>query len=231
MSDVKTIRFFVQKEVLDAGVKIVFPVIEGMDNTSVSEEWMNRRKERIQDLLKRYELFDVHEDPVLEGFNILHDRTGVKRRKNIPASENLIRLLKKNHDVFFINQAVDIYNMISMESKLALGAHDIDNIDGNVTLRFTDGSERFVPIGQNEPALVNAHEYSYCDDGNEILCRLEIRQVEKTKVTEKTRNVFYIVQGNDAVSDEYVIQTARNIIDETVKYCGGKGRIIIPEVI
>lgn len=98
MSDVKTIRFFVQKEVLDAGVKIVFPVIEGMDNPSVCEEWMNRRKERIQDLLKRYELFDVHEDPVLEGFNILHDRTGVKRRKNIPASENLIRLLKKNHD-------------------------------------------------------------------------------------------------------------------------------------
>ena len=231
MSDVKTIRFFVEKAVLDAGVKIVFPVIEGMDNTSVSPEWMEKRNALIRQLLSRYEMLDVHEDPVLEGFNVLHDLTGVKRRKNIPASENLIRLLKKNHNVFFINQAVDIYNIISMDSKLALGAHDIDHIDGNVTLRFTDGSEKFIPIGQSEPTLVNAHEYSYCDDNNEILCRLEIRQVEKTKVTENTKNVFYIVQGNQAVSDEYVIETAQKIIDETVKYCGGSGRIIIPEVI
>ena len=26
-------------------------------------------------------------------------------------------------------------------------------MDGNVTLRFTDGTERFVPIGQREPVL------------------------------------------------------------------------------
>ena len=92
MSDVKTIRFFVEKAVLDAGVKIVFPVIEGMDNTSVSPEWMEKRNALIRQQLSRYEALDVHEDPVLEGFNILHDLTGVKRRKNIPASENLIRL-------------------------------------------------------------------------------------------------------------------------------------------
>ena len=161
----------------------------------------------------------------------IHDRAGVKRRKNIPAGENLIRLLNKHGDVFFINQAVDIYNIISMESKLALGAHDIDHVDGNVTLRFTDGTERFVPIGQVEPVPNNPHEYSYCDDANDVLCRLEIRQVEKTKVDEHTKNVFYIVQGNEAVNDELLLETAQRIVDETVKYCGGRGRIIIPEII
>ena len=79
-----------------------------------------------------------------------------------------------------------------MESKLALGAHDIDQVDGNVTLRFTDGTERFVPIGQSEAVPNNPHEYSYCDDANDVLCRLEIRQVEKTKVDEHTKNVFYM---------------------------------------
>ena len=231
MSNVNEIGFAVEKSVLDIGVKIVFAVIEGMDNTITSPEWMEKRKEIIARLLEDYKDMDYHADPILEGFHILHDRAGVKRRKNIPASENLIRLLNKHGDVFFINQAVDIYNIISMESKLALGAHDIDQVDGNVTLRFTDGTERFVPIGQSEAVPNNPHEYSYCDDANEVLCRLEIRQVEKTKVDEQTKNVFYIVQGNEATDNDLLLATARKIINETVKYCSGKGRIVIPEIL
>lgn len=231
MSSVNEIRFTVEQAVKDIGVKIVFPVIEGIDNTRTSPEWMERRKEIIDSLINEYKDIDYHADPILEGFHILHDRSGVKRRKNIPASENLIRLLNKHGDVFFINQAVDIYNIISMESKLSLGAHDIDRVDGNVTLRFTNGTELFIPIGQEEPITVNAHEYSYCDDANEILCRMEIRQVEKTKVNASSRNIFYIVQGNEATDDVLLLKTAKKIIDETVKYCGGKGKIIVPEVV
>ena len=230
MSNVNEIQFAVEKSVLDIGVKIVFSVIEGIDNTLISQEWMVKRKEIIAHLLDEYKDIDYHADTILEGFHILHDRAGVKRRKNIPASENLIRLLNKHGDVFFINQAVDIYNIISMESKLALGAHDIDHVDGNVTLRFTDGTERFVPIGQSEPVQNNPHEYSYCDDANEVLCRLEIRQVEKTKVDEQTKNVFYIVQGNEATDNDLLLTTAWKIVDETIRYCGGKGRIIVPQV-
>ena len=223
-------NFYVEQAVLDAGVKIIFAAVYSIDNHGEDPEWAAYRDQRLQELYDAYEELDIHSDPILEGFNILHDKTGVKRRKNIPASENLIKLLKKNHGMFYINQAVDIYNLISLESKLALGAHNIDRVDGNVTLRFTDGSERFVPIGQTEPIPVAAHEYSYCDDANEVLCRLEIRQVEKTKVDETAHNVFYIVQGNESTPDKLLYDTAQRIIDLTIKYCGGSGEIIIPTV-
>jgi len=48
---------------------------------------------------------------------------------------------------------------------------------------------------------------------------------------ETARNVFYIVQGNDATSDELLHQTAQKIIDLTTQYCGGVGEIIIPTVV
>ena len=131
----------------------------------------------------------------------------------------------------FINKAVDIYNVISLESKLALGAHNIDKVDGDVTLRFTDGTEKYIPLGKYEPVKVNPHEYCYCDDANEVLCRLEIRQVNKTLVDENTTNIFYIVQGNKATSDTLLNQTARKIINTTTRYCGGTGQIIIPDVV
>lgn len=224
-------EFRVEQAVLDAGVKIIFAAVYGIDNHGESPEWAAYRDSRLNELYAQYADLDIHSDPILEGFNVLHDKTGVKRRKNIPASENLIKLLKKNQGMFFINQAVDIYNLISLESKLALGAHNIDHVDGNVTLRFTDGSERFVPIGQSEPIPVAAHEYSYCDDANEVLCRLEIRQVEKTKVDEAARNVFYIVQGNEATPDSLLYTTAQRILDLTNRYCGGRSEIIVPTVI
>ena len=224
-------EFKVEKAVLDAGVKIVFVVIQGLDNSKESYEWLAHREVLLNDLLERYKDVDVHQDPILEGFNLLHDHTGVKRRKNIPASENLIKLLQKHGSLTYINKVVDIYNLISLDSKLALGAHNIDRVSGNVTLRFTDGTERFVPLGQTEPVAINPHEYSYIDDSNEVLCRLEIRQVQKTLVDETARNVFYIVQGNDATSDELLHQTAQKIIDLTTQYCGGVGEIIIPTVV
>ncbi len=224
-------QFFVQQEVLDAGVKIVFAVAEGIDNHENSMEWRKYRDQRIAALYEAYQGLDVHTDPILEGYNILHDKTGVKRRKNIPASENLIKLLLKHQGMFYINQAVDIYNLLSLESKLALGAHNIDRVDGNVTLRFTDGTERFQPIGQPTPISVHPHEYSYCDDANEVLCRLEIRQVEKTKVDEEARNIFYIIQGNEATDDALLVETAQRIIDTTTRYCGGSGRVIIPTAV
>ncbi|MCO6024920.1 phenylalanine--tRNA ligase beta subunit-related protein [Prevotella cerevisiae] len=224
-------EFKVEKKVLDAGVKILFVVIEGLDNSQDSQEWLSYRKNKIAELYQKYGGIDVHADPILEGFNILHDKTGVRRRKNIPASENLIKLLEKHSNLLYINKVVDIYNLISLESELALGAHNIDHVDGNVTLRFTRGDEKYIPLGQTEPQPVKPHEYSYIDDSNEILCRLEIRQVEKTLVDKSTTNVFYIVQGNEATPDSLVKQTAQQIIDTTVKFCGGKGKIIVPEVI
>ena len=224
-------NFKVEKAVLDSGVKIVFAVIEGIDNHGRSETWLEYRTERIRELYEQYKGMNVHSDPILEGFNILHDNVGVKRRKNIPASENLIRILVKRGDISYINQAVDIYNLISLESKLALGAHNIASVDGDVTLRFTDGTERYVPLGQTAPAPIAPHEYCYCDDSNEVLCRLEIKQVNKTAVDENAVNIFYIIQGNEAAPGELLDNTARRIIETTVKYCGGCGRIVVPEII
>lgn len=225
-------NFYVKKDVLDSGVKILFAIIRGMNNKSVSDEWLSYRNDILKNLFEEYKDLNPKEDLVLEGFNILHDNTGVKRRKNIPSSENLIKLFKKNNgEIHFINQIVDIYNLLSLKSKLSLGAHDLSKVEGNVTLRFTDGTEKFDAIGSTEAVVANPHEYSYIDDSNEVLCRLEIRQVKKTAVNENTTDVFFIVEGNEFTSDDYVYDVTNELILLVTKYCGGKGEIIKPKVI
>lgn len=224
-------EFYVEQKVLDLGVKIIGVEIDGIDNKTISDEYLQWRKDEAGVLLEKYKDFDVKQDEVLEAFYTLHEKVNVPRRKNIPASENLIKLLIKKQGLFEINKAVDIYNIISMESKLALGAHDIDKLSGNITLRLTDGTEKFRPLGSEEDKPVKPGEYSYIDDNNEILCWLEIRQVEKDKVTEDSKNIFYIVQGNEKTSDDLLYETADRIVDTTVRFCNGNGKILIPQII
>lgn len=218
-------EYQIARDVAEIGVKVIFASIKGVDNTGRNPEWETERKARLNNLCKRYEGLDVHGDSVLEGYHILHDRAGVKRRKNIPSSENLIKMLLKHQDMPFINQVVDIYNVISMESRLCVAAHNLDKIEGNLTVRFSDGTETYLPLGAAQPVPMQPHEYCYCDDANEVLCRLEIRQVEKTKVDENVTNILYIIEGNEATDDNFLLEVMQEIVDTTTKYCGGVGEI------
>ena len=218
-------KFFVSKKVLDTGVKIRFVRISNVRN--IENDLVNNYiKTKSAKLLELYKDFNVDSDPILKGFNEIHERAGISKRKNVPAGENLIRNLITNNNYKNINPLVDIYNLLSIESKLCLGAHDIANVDGDVYLRFHNGDEIYNPLGDMSSSKVKLSEYSYIDSSNEILCRLEVRQVKKTMVKENTTDVFYIVEGNLNTPDDYLIKYCNIIIEETTKYLGGNGEII-----
>lgn len=218
--------FNVDERVLDLGLKIKAVVMEDIDNESKNEEYEIWRKEKIEELIKKYKDYSIKDDDVIEAFYQLHEKVSVPRRKNLPASENLIRLLVKREDLVNINKAVDIYNILSIESKLCLGAHDIDKVSGKVTLKITDGSESFLPLGNDEPKPIKPGEYSFVDDDNDVICWLDIRQVDKTKVTSDSKNILYLIIGNTETTYEELELVCNQIITLTTKYCGGKGKII-----
>ncbi len=219
-------KFIVDEKVLALGVKIKAVIIEGINNKEISEEYEAWRKEKVASLIEKYKDYDIKSDPVIEGFYELHQEVGVPRRKNLPASENLIRLLTKREELISINKTVDIYNILSIESKLCLGAHDIDKVDGNVTLKITDGTEKFLPLGSEELKPVKAGEYSFVDDNNDVVCWLDIRQVDKTKVTEDSKNVLYLIIGNKETKDEELEKVTNDLISLTTKFASGKATIV-----
>ena len=219
-------KFIVEDDVKNLGVKILALKIEGIDNKSDNIDFETWRKDKVKELITKYKDYDIKNDKVIEGFYQLHQKVGVPRRKNLPASENLIKLLTKREELVHINNAVDIYNIVSIDSKLCLGAHDIDKISGNVHLKITDGTENFIPLGSEEKKVVGNGEYSFVDDDNDVICWLDIRQVDKTKVTEESKNVLYFIIGNEENSYEDLKKAANEIIDFTIKFCGGKSTIL-----
>jgi DNA/RNA-binding domain of Phe-tRNA-synthetase-like protein len=219
-------KFTVDEKVTNLGLKIKAVIIENINNLDANEEFDIWRQEKINKLIAKYKDYDIKNDKVIEDFYRLHQEVGVPRRKNLPASENLIKLLIKRSDLVSINKAVDIYNIISIESKLCLGAHDIDKISGNVTLKITDGTENYIPLGSEEQKKVSVGEYSFVDSDNDVICWLDIRQVDKTKVDNNTKNILYFIIGNNETSYEELDHVVKDIITYTTKFCGGIGKVI-----
>ena len=73
---------------------------------------------------------------------------------------------------------------------------------------------------------VKAGEYSFVDDNNEVICWLDISQVDKTKVTEDSKNVLYLIIGNKETTDEELEKVTNNLISLTTKFASGKATIV-----
>lgn len=93
-------------------------------------------------------------------------------------------------------------------------------------MRLTKGNESFIPLGKQEATQVPAGEYSYVDDENNIICRMEVLQVEPTKITLDTKDIFLIVQGNAKIENAYIENAANEIMELIKKFCGGEAILL-----
>ncbi len=217
------LRFSIDDQMRALGVRGAFAIMTGLDNAGAAsaalDDWRAELLARLQrDLSPDF----IRSDPVLSGFRALHDAIG-RSNKRFPASaEALVALFQRKGIMPRINPLVDIYNGVSLETRLSLGAHDLAFVDGNIALRFTTGRESFEPLGATGPEPVTPGEYGYIDSSGALLCRLEHRQCERTRITSATTESFYILQGNANTSRALIEHALAHLIGLTTRFCGGR---------
>jgi DNA/RNA-binding domain of Phe-tRNA-synthetase-like protein len=222
----QNLTFTVSNQVKTLGWNGICFVMTDLQNKASDPDFENIKNDAIQNISAGLTPEQIKSDAILRGFKQLHERIAHANRETVAAPETLLNILLKTGKIPRINLLVDIYNLISIETRLALGAHDLKQISGNVQMRLMNGAENFWPIGSDGPKKVRPGDYAYIDDDNDILCWLEVRQVEKTKVTTDTHDCFYIIQGNTATAVEYLENAAKRLINLTKKFCGGQERMI-----
>ena len=208
------------------GLKAVCFVIEGARNQHTHPEFEALKTQTLADITKDLTPEIFENDPTLIGFRDLHDAIGRSNRKNVASPESLLKLALKTGSLPQVNLLVDIYNLMSVKTRLSLGAHDLTKMNGNVHLCLTDGSETFWPMGSEKQKVVSPDEYAYVDGEGNVLCRLEVRQCDKTKITLDTTAGFFIVQGNARTEEDYLRATANELLALIQQFCGGEGRTL-----
>lgn len=216
-------KFTVKREVLDLGLKVVGLTIQNIDNQKLSKKFINFKEKAYSELKEKYQNFDIETDLILRGFNKLHRKIGIKRRKNTPVNENILKRFLKGEQLNTSTKLNDIYNIVTLDSRLPVAFHDIDKIDGNVTLKITKAILTYTCEGEEK--TTNQGEYVYTDNKS-LIYRLETEQSQKTLIDENTKNIFVTIEGNEDTSAEYLMEVTEEIIYLITSYCGGTAQII-----
>jgi len=215
--------FSIQKEIFDIlpDLTIGMVVAKGVDNTHPSKEIDDLLAKAVEEVKKNFVGDKAQEHPRIKPWRTAFSKLGISGSKFPSSIESMARRILKGDPFPKINPLVDLYNSVSLRFLVPMGGHDLDTLEGNIHLRFTEGWEPFTPMGGGETVTVPKGELVYRDD-REVLTRNWVwRQCEKDKTTEKTKNIFIPVDVLGEVgrgrADEIILELSQLI----PRYLGG----------
>ena len=184
--------FSIQRELFDIlpDLTIGMAVAMDVDNTRPSKEIEDLLPRAVEEMRKNFIGGKAQDHPRIKPWRSAFSKLGISGSKFPSSIESMARRVLKGDPFPRINPLVDLYNSVSLRFLVPMGGHDLDTLEGNIHLRFTEGWEPFTPMGGGDTSVVPKGELVYCDD-REVLTRNWVwRQCEKDKATEKTKNIF-----------------------------------------
>jgi len=215
--------FSIEKELFDTlpDLTIGMVVAKGVDNTHSSQEIDDLLSHAVEEMKKNFVGDKAQEHPRIKPWRTAFTKLGISGSKFPSSIESMARRVLKGDPFPKINPLVDLYNSVSLRFLVPMGGHDLDTLEGNIHLRFTEGWEPFTPMGGGETVTVPKGELVYRDD-REVLTRNWVwRQCEKDKATEKTKNIFIPIDVLGEVGRERANEIILELSQLIPRYLGG----------
>ncbi|MGW1553152.1 B3/B4 domain-containing protein [Streptomyces sp. NPDC002346] len=148
-------------------------------------------------------------DPRIEAWHTAYRSFGTNPRRIRPSVDALGRRLAKKGTLPRINPAVDSYNGVSVQHGLPIGAFDLDHVTGDVVIRHADGTESFTPLGEPDTTEnPKTGEIIYADTTGVLTRHWNHRDAHRTRVTEDSTHVAFVIETLRATRDGHLLKTA-----------------------
>ncbi len=96
------------------------------------------------------ELAEVGSHPAIRASRMAYRRCGKDPCRYRLSSEALMRRVVKGHQLYRINNLVDLVNLVSLKSGMSIGGYDVSKISGNVIFDLGKNGEPYEAIGRGE---------------------------------------------------------------------------------
>ncbi|MFC8791479.1 B3/B4 domain-containing protein [Streptomyces cinereoruber] len=148
-------------------------------------------------------------DPRIEAWHTAYRSFGTNPRRVRPSVDALGRRLTKKGALPRINPAVDSYNTVSVRHGLPAGAFDLDHVTGDVEIRHAEGTETFTPLGEPDTTEnPKPGEIVYVDTTDVLTRHWNHRDAHRTRVTEDSTHVAFVLETLNATRDGHLLTTA-----------------------
>ena len=129
--------------------------------------------------------------------------------------------MRLNNALPFINSVVALFNYTSLKYVLPCGADDVERIEGNLVLGFSDGSERFIPLGGRTEENPIPGEVIYYDDGSKnVMCRRwNWKNGEITKIGSESKKIIINVDCLPPITPDIVNRARDELAELLAQHC------------
>ncbi|RKY89506.1 hypothetical protein DRQ09_01245 [candidate division KSB1 bacterium] len=197
-------------------------VAKNINNNGKNDSILDMLKKEQERIKSNYSIEELESEPGILSWRRAYSSFGAKPKKHKCSVENLYRMVLNGFSIKHINNVVDIYNYISIKYMIPVGGDDIDNIKGNITLKYAEGNEFFTPLNSKDIMNPKKGEIIYADDKDVLCRRWNWRECEKSKMTENTKNICLVVEGLPPVSKNKLNYITEELAYLIKKFCGGK---------
>lgn len=206
-------KLLVDESITELGIEsVVIGIARDVDpNAPLPDSFLKKQKD-MEDWALGCTMDDVLDLPVVRGYTDLLKRVKRSVKKNPPTVPALIRNIQHRGSIPHINSVIDIYNVESLRSLLAIGGHDLDKVDEHIEFTVNKEEGAFLPILSTEKHVAET-DYVY-RDAKGIMAWLDVRDGENYKFDDTTRNAIFIIQGNAETSAEYRLEALGQIRDD-----------------
>jgi len=217
-------KFKINEKIFDQfpGLNIGVMVAKGIDNTGESSDISNLLQEQSKIVRANFNLDTLSQYPKIDAWRKAYSSFRAKPKKYKCSVENLYRMVLEGIELRSINKVVDLYNYISLKYTIPVGGDDIDGVDGDIELKFAIGTEPFIQLNSDRVDNSKEGEVVYVDD-KEVLCRRwNWRECDKSKMTDKTKNIILVLEGLPPVTKEKIDSAIGELANLVKKFCGGE---------
>ncbi len=204
------------------GISYAWVLIKNVDIKKSDKELEKRKKEILaqQPQISQKELREI---PFIKAYREMIKETGVDPSSHLPSPEALLKRVVSGKGIYNINTAVDAYNLAVLETHIGLGGFDAVFIEFPVTLRFSKKGEEMKLLGDNgEITKTKEGELVYADAEKLLTLDLNYRDIEETKITEKTKDIILFADGGRGISQEDVLSALKKGAEYIQEFSGGE---------
>ena len=152
------------------------------------------------EVIKDLTLENLLKQPRIEAARVGYRRLGKDPSRYRLATEALLRRLIKGNGLYFINNAVDIGNILSVRTQRSVAVLDEDKIIGDILIRIGE-EEPYEGIGRGNINIKNIPVY--CDQIGPF--GTPTSDTPRTRITEQTSNVLLFItsfNGKDGLEED-----------------------------
>ena len=203
-------KIIVDKSIADLGKKsIVIAIAKNVDPAAKLSDAFLEKQKKMEEWALNCDAEEASKHPVNQGYIDSISAVGRSTKKNPPTAVALIQNIKRRGSMPNINSIVDIYNVESLHSFLAIGGHDFDKIDEEICFTVSKKEDIFYPILAPEKYVAET-DYVYKDKKG-IMAWIDVRDGENYEFDENTKNAIFIIQGNANTSVEMRLEALERI--------------------